>query len=384
MVFGRELRGELSQQRQDVLPPFAERGDGQCNSLDAVEKIRAERPAFNIVFDRSERRAHEPNVGLNLRRSTDAHEATVFEKSQEFRLHWQPELADLIQEQRPACGGLDLASRELVCTGEGAALVTEEFGLEQVFGNGSAVDRHERLRATRRMLVHTTREHLLAAAAFADQAHDHVLGGNLAEYSIEAPHGGRRHDGLDKYVDFALLRSHRREGYVKLAASPGFTRWTASRCLACTKHADFRGWRAACVCDVALRSRQVLLNQKVIVVSDNRETLDSVQPYLERAGATVRCVSRAEKSADSAWGMDAVLFFADDFPRPLALEAFAALRALRPTPLLVVVTEDMGAFADGPTRARKARGIVMLPRPAWGWMLVDAIRVGVARASGGD
>lgn len=119
-----------------------------------------------------------------------------------------------------------------------------------------------------------------------------------------------------------------------------------------------------------------MLDRRITVVSNNRETLDGVQHYLRRAGARTRTVSRLELADAASAGEDAVLLFADDYPRDAALRAFARLRAAQPATLLVVVTEAVEAFAP-PARADRGGGpVVVLRRPAWGWMLVDAIRGG--------
>jgi DNA-binding response OmpR family regulator len=120
-----------------------------------------------------------------------------------------------------------------------------------------------------------------------------------------------------------------------------------------------------------------MLDRSIIVVSNNPETLDGVQQYLQRAGARTYNASRLEDADAGAPSADAVLLFADDYPRAAALEAFTRFRAARPATLLVVVTEDVAAFAMPARTESAASRVVVLRRPAWGWMLVDAIR-GVA------
>jgi hypothetical protein len=115
-----------------------------------------------------------------------------------------------------------------------------------------------------------------------------------------------------------------------------------------------------------------MLDRTIAIVSNNPETLDGVQQYLRRVGARALAASRLEDVDAVNADADAVLLFADDYPRAVALRAFARLRASRPATLLVVVTEDVAAYA---ARAEgSASRVVVLRRPAWGWMLVDALR----------
>jgi hypothetical protein len=72
----------------------------------------------------------------------------------------------------------------------------------------------------------------------------------------------------------------------------------------------------------------------------------------------------------NAAGADAVVFFADDYPLEEARGAVAGLSVR----LIVIVTADVSAFnACRKERASDER-IVVLPRPAWGWVLLEAIR----------
>ena len=69
----------------------------------------------------------------------------VFEKLQQLGLYMQGDLADLVEEQRPPGGRLDVALlAALQRTGKSAALVAEHLRLEQALGNAPAVDMNER------------------------------------------------------------------------------------------------------------------------------------------------------------------------------------------------------------------------------------------------
>ena len=65
------------------------------------------------------------------------------QRAEEFHLHGRRDIADFVEEERTAIGILELADLAGVRAGESALFVSEEFGLDQRFGNGRAVDRDE-------------------------------------------------------------------------------------------------------------------------------------------------------------------------------------------------------------------------------------------------
>src|SRR6185437_11969643 len=69
--------------------------------------------------------------------------------AQQLHLHGGAHVADLIEKQRAAFGDLEAAFAGRDGAGEGALLVTEELRLEELGGNGAAVDGDERPVAAR-------------------------------------------------------------------------------------------------------------------------------------------------------------------------------------------------------------------------------------------
>jgi len=109
---------------------------------------------------------------------------------------------------------------------------------------------------------------------------------------------------------------------------------------------------------------------RLALISNDRETLDGVKDYFERAGARLRATNRLEEASDTAAGAEAVVFFADDYPLEEARAAVAGLSVR----LVVIVTADVAAFNACRKGRASAERIVVLPRPAWGWVLLEAIR----------
>jgi hypothetical protein len=117
-----------------------------------------------------------------------------------------------------------------------------------------------------------------------------------------------------------------------------------------------------------------VVNLKLALVSTNRETLDGVQDYFKRVGAKLSTVPRLEDTREKANGVDVVVLFADDYPREAVLRVVGELSVK----LIIVVTAEVNAYEPRPAGDGVPR-VLVLARPAWGWMLLDAARLAVSR-----
>jgi hypothetical protein len=113
----------------------------------------------------------------------------------------------------------------------------------------------------------------------------------------------------------------------------------------------------------------------IAIVAKRRDTRRSVHEYLVRFGAVAPASADVEGAEALHDRIDAFVFFPDDLLHEEALRAFERLKKTHARAPLVVVTRDVARFETPPreggvTRAR----IVVLRRPAWGWMIVDALR----------
>ena len=87
--------------------------------------------------------ADDPGVDRDRLAAADPLDHPLLQEAQQLDLERQRDVADLVEEQGAAMGELDLALGGLDRAGEGALLVAEQLGLEQVLGDGGAVDRDE-------------------------------------------------------------------------------------------------------------------------------------------------------------------------------------------------------------------------------------------------
>ena len=118
-------------------------------------------PALQVLV----RGGDDAHVALQRLVATDAVELAVAEHAQQTRLQVEGHVADLVEKQRAAVGLLEAAAAHGLRAGEGAALVAEQFALQQVLRDRRGVDGHERPAGARAVLVQRARHQFLARAA---------------------------------------------------------------------------------------------------------------------------------------------------------------------------------------------------------------------------
>ncbi|SVJ77443.1 Uncharacterized protein conserved in bacteria [Klebsiella pneumoniae] len=134
------------------------------------------------------RRQH-PHVHLDRPATADPLDLLFLEKAQQVGLQLQRQVADLVEEQGAAVGRLDPPDLALVRAGEGALLVAEQLGLDQVLGNRPAVDRDERPVRAPRLPVQGTRDQFLAGAALAPDQYRRVGRCQLRQQPAQVAYG---------------------------------------------------------------------------------------------------------------------------------------------------------------------------------------------------
>ena len=148
------LRGDFLQEilgeQADVLGALAQRRELDADDIQPVEQILAEGLLRDLLFEVLVRRRDDAHIGLQRFVAADAGEFALLQDAQDFALERQRHVADFVEEKRAAVALLEAADARAGRAGERAFLVAEEFALEQLLGNGRAVDRDEALRAARR------------------------------------------------------------------------------------------------------------------------------------------------------------------------------------------------------------------------------------------
>lgn len=118
------------------------------------------------------------------------------------------------------------------------------------------------------------------------------------------------------------------------------------------------------------------LTVHVTIVASSTETLDRLQTYLSLAGLSARGTRRLADFGREP--CTAVVLFPDEFAVKGVLRELARLRREQPRVLSLVVTRDPQRYAE--SVGVKAAGLapIVIPKPAWGWKILDAIRLAIA------
>jgi hypothetical protein len=112
----------------------------------------------------------------------------------------------------------------------------------------------------------------------------------------------------------------------------------------------------------------------VTIIAGNRETVDGLQSYFQRAGVashTTRALGDASMIPPAS---TAVVLFPDDFAEADVVKRISALRSARPGLLLVLVTSDRQRLSPVLGADPKSLLPIVFPKPAFGWDILDAIR----------
>jgi hypothetical protein len=113
----------------------------------------------------------------------------------------------------------------------------------------------------------------------------------------------------------------------------------------------------------------------VTIVSDNPETLDALQLYFGRVGVTSHCTRAAHDFTMVApKGATAAVIFPDDFDETVVLRLVAELRHKRPHLLTLLVTRAPKRFRPVLSDDDRSLTPIVLPKPSFGWDILDAIR----------
>jgi hypothetical protein len=117
----------------------------------------------------------------------------------------------------------------------------------------------------------------------------------------------------------------------------------------------------------------------VSIVSNNPETLDGLQAYLREAGVACRTTSAIRHVASSVAELASVaVIFPDDFDAVDVDALLYNLRRHRPKLFALIVTRDPNRYRSPAGADGKASLPVVLPKPSFGWVILDAIRAHAA------
>ena len=154
-----------------------------------AERARVDRGAQVAIG-----RGHHSGVDFDVALRANPPDFALLERSQELRLHGRGNLADFVQEQRAVPCHFEQTRLVSHGTGERAAHVAEELGLQQRFGQGGAVDGYERAARARALVVDQPHDELFPGTTLAVHQDRRVQGGDARRKLEHLLHGGTAGD----------------------------------------------------------------------------------------------------------------------------------------------------------------------------------------------
>src|SRR5450830_213959 len=184
----RVLLDEVVRQEGDVGAPVAQGRQEDREHVEAVEKILAEAPLRHRGFEVPVRRGHEADVDRNRMKAAEPFELPLLQDAQELHLGRDGQISHLVQKERPLVGELEAPFLLGPRVRESARLVAEELGLDQALGKRGAAHPHERLARTRRVVVESVRDELLAGSRLSPNEDGCVARGGLRDLLVKLLH----------------------------------------------------------------------------------------------------------------------------------------------------------------------------------------------------
>src|SRR6478672_1590737 len=144
---------KVFQQYQNIVLPFAKRGNLDREYVQPVVEVRAKCPVCNGGFQIAISCRYYADIDYNRLRAADAFEFTFLQHPQECNLSVKRQLPDFVEENGSSVRQFKSTEAALHRPGERALFVAKEFGRNQRWGKSCAVHAHEgALRPTRSLM----------------------------------------------------------------------------------------------------------------------------------------------------------------------------------------------------------------------------------------
>lgn len=112
---------------------------------------------------------------------------------------------------------------------------------------------------------------------------------------------------------------------------------------------------------------------QVTIIARNPATIDGLHAYLSRAGLALQSTRELQDACLVSPEATAVVVFPDDFDMKDVLASVTWLRRARPLLLVLIVSSTPQHYRLA-APAGSAQSLLVLPKPAFGWAILDAIR----------
>src|SRR5262245_892856 len=185
---------DVVDEQAQVVEALAQRREAHLEHGEAVVEVRAEFLGVDLAAQVPVRGRDDPHVDRRVARRAHALALAALEHAQARTLQLERQLADLVEEDRPAVRRLERALARGDGAGECAALVPEELALQEIAGDGAAVDDDERTLGAPALAVDGLGGDLLARPGLALEEDGRIGRGGALEEGERAAHGDRAAD----------------------------------------------------------------------------------------------------------------------------------------------------------------------------------------------
>src|SRR5579862_6827480 len=160
-----EQLDEMAHQQRYVVDSLAQRSSAHDPDCEPIVQVLAQLTFAHRAIGFTVGRCDDTHVDRNLARSTDWAHRAFLDHAQKFRLRVLAHLCNLIEKERAGLSGTKQPEVIVIGAAEGSLDEAEQLALDQVFGQGGAIERDEG-RAGRRSVMKRTRYEFLAGSAF--------------------------------------------------------------------------------------------------------------------------------------------------------------------------------------------------------------------------
>ena len=187
---------EKLRQQWNITAPFPQRRHFNPDHIQPVPKILTELAVVHQLLQIPIRRRHHPHIhGLRLRRAHRL-DLSLLQESQQLQLRVQLNLADFVQENRPAMRRLKVADAIPIRTSVGAPKRAKQLALDQCRRNRAAIHRHKRLIGSRAVAMYHACDQFLARPRLAFNQYRRVFRRGQRDRLVDRDHSRRTADHL--------------------------------------------------------------------------------------------------------------------------------------------------------------------------------------------
>ena len=158
------LLQEVPCQCNHIFAALAQGRQAQADHIQSVKQVFAEKSVLDALLQVLVCRGDHARIRFDRVVAAHPVKVTIAENAQQTRLQVKRHVTDFIKKKRAALGLLKAAPAHGLGTGKGAAFVTKQLALEQIFRNRCGIDGNKRTVGARGVLVQSFGDQLFAGA----------------------------------------------------------------------------------------------------------------------------------------------------------------------------------------------------------------------------